>query len=445
MTESGLSSETRPKSKGLSFGGKVGVIAVSGFFLVAFGVVMYFNSTGILPAARRLGAARAAYESSGAPKSAAELEAMFQVPADKNAAVILHYISGDEGLNQSLELPLTGKTGEKITVRWSKFIADVERAKSMPHFRPKRDFSNPHSILFPEFRPLRGATRELLAQAVRALENGDLANAEICVNRLGVIDGWLVDQPDLMAKIIRSPGTKFDMELVGALVRVPAGQPAVGRMLKTLNALAERSLELESVAKFKAFSLSRLEDFSKGLETYISPSAMSMSPSPVAEVETTAFKYMLKSSLGRAAIDSKGYDVGREFYQEWEQSKDIERTFNACSKAFPVSDRTPLSKWLGCLIPTFGGGEFSTLHRCSIGSHLYRTARWIYKHKGDSRVNLASLTTRDLPKELQIDPLKNPIRVTRSGNELRIYSFGVDGTDNLGGAKDIGFTVPLKP
>ncbi len=448
MADTEVTSGVPHKSKGFSFWGKVGLIAGAGLCLVAFGGVMYLNSTGILPAANRLKNARAAYESSGAPKSGAELEALFQVPDDVNAALIFDYFSGIEGMEENLELPLTGKTGEKYTISWSKFIADVDRAQSMPHFRPKRDFNKPYSILFPEWKFFRGSIRELFSQAVQAVESGKFDQAEKCVKRIAIIDGWIVDQPFLIIKLLRLQGTQIDMNLVGALTKVPAGQPAVVRILETLKTTAERNLGLESVAKVEAFSLSRLQELGEELESsYRTPGAISTrtATSPIAELESKAFAYALKSSLGREAIAARGYEVAGDFYREWARSKDLDKAFDACDDSFGPSDQTPLSSYLEDILPVSGGGSLGSLNRSSIGVHMYMVALWIYERKGDPKLNLAKISSQDLPKELQIDPLDNPIRLTRSGNELRIYSFGVDGKDDGGFSKDTGFSIQLKP
>ncbi len=448
MADTEVTSGVPHKSKGFSFWGKVGLIAGAGLCLVAFGGVMYLNSTGILPAASRLEEARAAYESSGAPKSAAELEALLKVPDDKNAARILNYITGTEGMEQNLELPLTGKTGEKYTISWTKFIADVDRAKSMPHFRPDRDYSNPFSIVFPEFTVFRGAIRELFSQAVQAVESRNFGQAESCLKRIAIIDRWFVDQPSLFAKLMGVQGSKYDMELVGRLVDIPPGQPAVAHVLNTLITKTERDLDLATVAKVEAFSLSRLENLCEELDSGLGfPGAGSTSTptSPVSEIESRAFEYALKSSLGRKALATKGYDVAGDFYREWMRTKDLQKAFAACDDSFPATNQTPFSSYLGGVLPILGVANLSALNRFSISAHLYRTALWLYKRKSDPKFDLAKISSQDLPKELQIDPMNNPIRLTRSGNELRIYSFGVDGKDDGGFSKDTGFSVQLKP
>lgn len=447
MAETEGTSGVPHKAKGFSFWGKVGLIAGAGLCLVAFGGVMYLNSTGILPAANRLNNARAAYESSGAPKSAAELEALFKVPDDKNASRIFAYLTNAEGMDQNLQFPRTGKKGEKYTISWSKFIADVDRAKAMPHFRPKRDFTKPYSIIYPEFAILQGAISELFSQAAEAIESGNLAQAEICVKRIATLDGWFVDQPIRFGILLRLLGAQDDLKFVGNLVNAPAGKPEVVQILRKLISVAERKLDLASVAKAEAFSFTCLENLREELFSDLtSPGAGSSSTAPtsVSEIESRAFEYVLKSSLGRKALATKGFEVAADFYQEWARTTDLGKAYDACDHSISTSDQTPLSKFLGGVLPLFTSSRLSILE-FSITAHLYRTALWLYECKGDPNFNLAKISAQDLPKELQVDPMNNPIRVKRRGNELMIYSFGVNGIDDGGSSKDTVFSVQLKP
>lgn len=418
--------------------------------LFVFASVMYLNASGVLPAASRLNAARSSYEASGAPKSVEEMETLYLISEDQNAASILSYLPGKDGARTRIEFPSLGKkSNERYSITWKQFAQDIDRAANRKHFRPKRDFTNPYGILLPEYMFFRGGMRECLSQAVGDLDLGDLSAAEQNVKRAVCLDQWSTDQPFLIGKLVRLQGSPQYFELVGKLVDSAPSQAAVLRMLKSLETAANRDLEMGDVGKVEAFATSRITEE----PDYVEACGGSViggskgSNSLLKEAEAKLFGYVLKSSLGQAALVSRTYTLADDFYREFKSSQDLDKAFAAYDKSLKPGDGSRLTEFLAALLPMVSGSSMndSILSRRAINAQLIAIARWVYLQKEKSDISLTSLTAAQLPTSLQFDSLNNPIRILRSGNELRIYSFGTDGADDLGGSKDIGFSLQLRP
>jgi len=436
------------KGNGLSGWGKVGIIAGGGMALFFFAVFMYLNSTGILPAANRLSSARSKYTASGAPQTIADIEKLYVVPDDLNAALILDYLSGTKGTRTRIEFPLAGKKGgERFTVSWKQFVADLDRAASRPNFRPKRDFSNPYSILLPEFSLFRGAMAECFRQAEACVEKGDFAGAEKFVLRAGLIDRWSSDQPFLIAKIVRINGVIDNRRLVGILASLPPGRSEVSRIIAHLKRFADRPVAIEDVAAIEAFSISRLGEIMKepGNDGLLTSYSSGSSATPTSWLDDQAFAIAGKSPLGEAAISALSTEVGAEFYKEWKKTRDLDKAFDAGGRVLTAFGDGRIVQTMANILPSVSGsGVTKSLNlRPKIQTQLLSIAEWLYAQKSRPSFDVSKLTASDLPANLQFDVLNNPITVVRSGKELRIYSFGVDGTDDMGGSKDAALTIFL--
>lgn len=441
------------KGTGLSGWGKVGLITGGGMALFFFATFMYMNSTGILPAANRLSSARAKYIASGAPQTIADVEKIYAVPDDLNAALILDYLSGTKGTRTRIEFPLAGKKGgERFSVSWKQFVADVDRAAGRPHFRPNRDFSNPYSILLPEFSFFRGAMSEFFRQAEASIEKGDFAEAEKHVARACLIDGWSTDQPCLIAKIVRINGVSDNLRFVGILASLPPGHQEVSKIIGRLKAAAQRPVQVADVAAMEAFSLSRVGEVLSepgNSDMYSMYSASSLSGgtggSPLAKLEDRAFEYAARSSFGNAAVSSHSLEVAFAYYDSWKRSKDLDKAFAEGSQALLKSGDTRLVKVMANILPMVTGSGVNDIIdvRPNIHAQILDIASWIYRQKSSERIKLDTLKAEDLPGPLRYDILGNPIVFVKSGNELRIYSYGVDKADDGGGSKDTGFSIRL--
>lgn len=450
--KSGEGKQRVATSKGLSGWTKVGIIAGGGMVLFFFAVFMYLNSTGILPAANRLGRVRAEYAASGAPQTMGDVEKLYGVPKEDNAALILDYVAGTKGTKTRIEFPLAGKKGgERYTVSWKEFVNDVDRAASRPHFRPKREFDNPYSILLPEFSLFRGAMGEFLRQAEASVEKGDFTNAERHVVRACHIDRWSTDQPFLIAKIVRINGVADNLRLVGKLVSLPPGRPEPTRMIGHLKAAAERRLEVADVAAVETFALSRVGEIlaEPGNSSLYTPYAgtSGVGATPLTALEDRAFEFAAKSSLGITAITSLSLEVAAKYHDTWKKSRDLDKAFDDGGKALLKHGDNRLVKAMGNILPmvTGSGVNDSIEVRPRIHAQILEIAQWVYNQRLNSKFDLATLSASGLPSALRYDVLGNPITVVKSGNELRIYSFGADRSDDGGGSKDTGFSILLKP
>lgn len=436
-------------AKALSSWGKVGIIAGGGMALFLFSVAIYLVWTGILPAANRLTSVQTAYAASGAPQSIADVEKIYNVPDEKNAALILDYLAAPHGTKTRIEFPLAGKKGgERYSVSWKKFIADVDRAASRPHFRPKRNFSNPYGILLPEFSLFRWSMVEAMRHAESCLDRGDLKEAEKFVERACLLDLWASDQPFLIAGYIRISNVPENLRLVGKLATFPSDRPEVSRMLTALVQTARRAFRIDDAAAIEAFSFSRLGEIANDPEAWggsLVGGTSTSSTSAFEKVDQELFGLALKSPMGRAAMISSTTQIANDFFREWKRSKNIDGAFSASNAAMASVTPNHLTKIIGTVLPMVTAGFGGALEsKPEIYAQMIEIAQWL--RKGNlTGLDFSELKATDLPSALRYDVLNNPITVVKSGGELRIYSYGPDGKDDMGSAKDMGFSVQLKP
>lgn len=437
----------RREPKGVSGWGKVGIIAGGGMLLFIFTVAMYLNWTGILPAANRLNTVRAEYAKSGAPQSMADVEKIYNVPDEKNAALILDYLAAPQGMKTRIELPISGKKNRgQHTVSWKKFIGDVDRGASRPHFRPKRDFSNPYAILLPEFSLFKWSMVEAMRQAEACVDRGDLAEAERNVKRACILDRWASDQPFMIAVFIRISNAPENLRLVAKLTTFPSDRPEVSRMLTALAQTVGQGIALDDVAAIEAFSFSRLGQVANDPEAWggsLGGGSSSSSPTVLEKLDQDLFNLALKSQMGRTAMTSSTTQIANDFFREWKRSKDIDGAFKASNVAMSGANPNHLTRTLGNILPMVTGGLGGSLDtKRTIYAQMITIAQWLRKGI-PTGLDLSKLKATDLPNGLRYDVLNNPIMVVTSGGELRIYSYGPDGKDDMGGSKDMCLALTL--
>ncbi len=444
--KSGEGKQRVATSKGLSGWTKVGIIAGGGMGLFLFGAAMYLNWTGILPAANRLSSVQAAYKASGAPKSIAEIQELYVVPDDQNAALILTYLADQSGLRTSIEFPLGGKTGTgRPTVSWKKFVSDIDQAANRLHFRPKRDFSNPYAILLPEFALMKWGGAECFRQAAAAVERNDFQEAERYVRRATLLDRWVTDQPFLIGKIVRPFGVPEFGRFIDKLLDQPP-RPEITRLLEMLKEITDRKMDIQPVAAIEAYSMSQIGGMMDDPAEWgvpFSTSPTSSSGSAMAAFEQKAFGFAMRSPMGKPALLSLGTEMGTAFYEEWKKSGDLDKAFDSPHKVLAMSGESQLVATMSRFLPMMtGSGVNENLSiRPKIWSQMLEIALWIDRRRSQTQFDLTRLKASDLPAPLQVDGKGNPIMIVPDGSKVRVYSFGADGNDDLGGAKDVGFTV----
>lgn len=454
MTNPGSNGEVPRKRR--SYWTKAALITGCGMMVVGFPVVMFLNSTGVIPAASTLEFEERNLIDSGAMVSPRDVERAYGVPENQNAATILSYLTGPEGRNTSIEFPLDPerKPRARYSVSWERFLADIDRVSERPHFRPSRDFRDPYRISLTELEHFRNSFAELARQAMADLEERDFEGAEAHVRRLCTLDKWSTDQPFYSSKFLRISSLIPWRELIGRVAVSPPGRPEPKRILESFKTSLARKIEMDSLAEFQAYSLSRAADVlfeSSDFSRYLLSGGIALPTtayiSPLEEFETKAFACALISPLGGRALRARSYAVANKFYREWKRTRNLEIAYGEAHKVAQAGGKNRLVEFVSNVMPTTGYGELPVWIKSGpkIGLQFVEIALWIHERRKDPTFNLSKLKVSDLPASLRTDDLGKPISIARSGDTLLIYSFGFDAKDDRAGKRDLVLPIPLNP
>ncbi len=422
-------SESPKIRKALSGWAKVALVFAAGALLVSATVVLYLTTTGFLPAAGRLGQAEADYRTSGAPFTEEEALAIFRVPKELNAALVVPNLStaGPYGGFP----PSTVSRGDVAKAQkkaWVSLLESIDQYGNRPHYRPasaENEVSESPDMIgsFIDQMSFRDVQRKLLEEALISIRARRYLEAMKFIERAIVVERWGMDRPALISKLIRLRNHKAYWELIGEITESLTSFPKLEQSLQLLQKAEEADLRLEDVSKLLAYGFVKLEAEFKRADN-LEEAILEFRKGTKKDVDLAdrLFTKVATSTLGLGAFQSVSLELGNSFYRTWSETKDIEKALVAAKRLEPVpakSQFADLYAQMGRTIPADVGVNKALYERSALTKQLIQIATILGKR---NRGSLARFTLSDLPKGLRNDPAGKPLQVRVVGRELRIYA-----------------------
>ncbi len=419
------------RRKAISGWAKVALVFGAGALLVSAAVIPYLTINGFLPAASQLWDAKARYRESGAPFTTKEALAVYQVPKELNAALVVTKLSTADPF--AGYPPSTPPEEERAKVRkkiWNRLVDSIDRYGHLPHYRPisegaefedRPDLMGGYNYQM-EFRNLQ---RALLEAALESLGAKRYEETLQYVERATIVERWGMDRPSLINKLIRLRNHKVYWELLGQIAENLEAFPKLEQSLKVLEKAEEQELRLDEVVKLECFVFAR---FGPDLDRYdkLEDAVLEFRKGrkSTADVGDQLFAKVASSTFGKSAFYAQSLETGAELHRTWTKTKDIEKAHidaNAVEKTKAKTEFQRLYEYMGLGLGTTDapGLNKALYERSALTKRLLKIASIVGKVERSSRRNFK---LSDLPEELRTDIQGRPLQVRVVGNELRIYA-----------------------
>lgn len=444
--------ELPKRRRAISGWAKVALVFGSGVLLVSAAVIPYLTINGFLPAASQLWDAKARYRESGAPVTTKEALAVYQVPKELNAALVVSNLStADPFAGHPRSTPPEEERAKVRKKIWSRLVDSIDRYGLLPHYRPISygvEFEDRPDLIggYNDQMEFRSLQRALLEAALESLSTKRYEQTLQFVERAIIVERWGMDRPTLINKLIRLRNHTVYWELLGQIAENLEAFPKLDQSLKSLEKAEDADLRLDEVAKLQAFVITRfgadLNRFDKLEEAVLE---FRKGRKTTADFGDQLFAKIASSRVGKSAFYAQSLELGNELYRAWAKTKDFERAMTAAKRKQDTRPNTEFQRlyaYLGLGLGTPGGtGLNKALYeRSAFTKRLIKIASIVGKIK---RTNRRTFKLSDLPEDLRTDIQGRGLQVRVVGNELRIYKVMNGKPSEFNLAKGHGFRLRL--